>query len=943
MRKLCTTLFIFFALMATASPQTWFTDRGGYLRTGSAEGESPYVPTDTVLLWSFHAGEPIRSSPVTADLDGDGTLEIIFGSDTDRVYALTYRGRLLWNYTAGGNVRGTPTVDDVDGDGKPEVLFGSDDRRLHVLDSDGNLKWSYETGGFVRSSPVVANLGGTTDKEVVFGSYDGRIYCLTHRGAKMWDYKTQEAIDSSPALFDINNDGEKEIIVGSDDNIVYVLKHPPHKVWTYQTSGDVSTPAIDSGGKIIASSGDKRVYKLGIESKGTALTRRVLTETGWTTESIALTGLSHTWNYTTGGGVEAAAAVGYVNGTYGVVAASRDRVLYFIDSRLGSVMDSYTLNKPVESSPAIADFDGDNMTEAVFGSDDGVVYVITYPGVRAYSFETGGAVKSSPAITDLTGDGRLEFIVGSDDGFLYVFGDRRGGAITGGDVFYGNAVRYYGIGDIESSKINLERARRLYMEADYDEGVVEVDNLLNVMEADAISNEAQSLMQEDELLEAKEKLEEASEIYRTAGHQEGVDECERMYKLIEAETYYREAQYYYERELYFNASLYAEAAKRFYISAGDVEGLRKASELSNVTQAHGKADTYLDDALAARDEGRFDVAAMYLGFAKQAYEIVGNTEGYRRADELLQTMEADKTYGIAYEHYNNSEFDEARDYAERALELYGDSTGGFSREARELYNKTAGIVEAEGYYEDADRYYAATDFRSAAEYARLARDTYNSSGYYGGYVKAGELLARAEEAYITLHGGGGMSGLLSPTTLLIALTLAAAAFILLRKRKTPKWIMGGPSYPGRSAATYRMTPPGESISLIQPIRVEEKLARRGMKKPGKVKVVRRRKPKVVLNVTAVRNMLLTLMGKTPPALEEKPKPVKKPVKKREKPVKQLPVNPHTPLPRRKPEPEPEEKVEEEPAEEVGEKEPPVEPGEWGVRKKVRLNVKEGKD
>lgn len=81
-----------------------------------------------------------RSSPAIADIDNDGTLEVIEGIEGDVNTGMrAYNGRtgaLEWEYPVDApGVDGSPAVGDIDGDGKLEVVFFAIDGYVYALDT----------------------------------------------------------------------------------------------------------------------------------------------------------------------------------------------------------------------------------------------------------------------------------------------------------------------------------------------------------------------------------------------------------------------------------------------------------------------------------------------------------------------------------------------------------------------------------------------------------------------------------------------------------------------------------------------------------------------------------------------------------------------------------------------------------------------------------------
>ncbi|HBL18100.1 MAG TPA: hypothetical protein DD417_15445, partial [Elusimicrobia bacterium] len=160
------------------------------------------------LLWAYPAGDWIWSSPAVADLDGDGSREVVFATDGEQslrpgvLHCLdAATGKLRWKQPLSQFVRASAAVADVDQDGVREVLIGSDDGVFRVFSGkDGTLEWSFATGGEILSSAAVGDLDGDGLPEIVFGSADGKVYALTGRGAIAWTRDLGAPVYSSPAL-----------------------------------------------------------------------------------------------------------------------------------------------------------------------------------------------------------------------------------------------------------------------------------------------------------------------------------------------------------------------------------------------------------------------------------------------------------------------------------------------------------------------------------------------------------------------------------------------------------------------------------------------------------------------------------------------------------------------------------------------------------------------
>ena|GEM_PF-2823172 len=214
------------------------------------------IDFDIVTLpgWPKTTDDGVYSSPAVADLDGDGLLEVIVGSDDHNIYAWHRDGTPVsgWPQTTGGAVFSSPAIVDLNDDGLLEVVVGSGDRKVYAWHGNGTPVpgWPQTTGGVITaSSPVAADLDGDGLLEVIVGSTDTKVYVWQSDGTLVtgWPKTTGGGVHSSPAVADLDGDGLLEVIVGSYDHNIYAWHRDGTSVagWPKVTGNIVvSSPAV---------------------------------------------------------------------------------------------------------------------------------------------------------------------------------------------------------------------------------------------------------------------------------------------------------------------------------------------------------------------------------------------------------------------------------------------------------------------------------------------------------------------------------------------------------------------------------------------------------------------------------------------------------------------------------------------------------------------------
>jgi hypothetical protein len=374
------------------------------------------------------------ASPAVADLDGDGSAEVIAGSYS--IFILNGAdGALVRKIDPeGGRIWPGVVVADVDGDNDLEIATAHGDGYLHLFDHNGDPVWSRRPVDRELRGLSLSDLDNDGTQEIVVNAAMGskvNTWVYNHDGTLRsgWPQLADDSgyafgvFNDNATVADLDQDGSAEIVVPSD----------VHYICAYYANGlPVAANPIY---------GDKAWGKVGVwEDLGIEL--RGWGNCGGVREESYRTNFAH-----------GAAAIADVDGdgslevvvtgnTYdcsfdpylsrytGVFIFNADRSRFQSHSydwqavpvdTGAPLSEDYNIIESCQPNPVVVDLDGDGEKETLFASNDGRLhafwldksehgswpYRVYQPAEGVYRFA------SEPAVADLDGDGRAEVIFSS--------------------------------------------------------------------------------------------------------------------------------------------------------------------------------------------------------------------------------------------------------------------------------------------------------------------------------------------------------------------------------------------------------------------------------------------------------------------------------------------------------------------------------------------------
>jgi len=393
--------------------------------------------------WPVPMGRNTPSSVVVADLYPDPGLDIIAGSDVlylwhaDATYPIDadQSARTSGDFTTRGSYYAAgPSVGDLNHDGTMEIVAPSwDSLKVYVFEPDGTIPpgWPANIGQSCFSSAALGDLDNSGNLEMVMGSNGSSVYALRPNGTEWMDgdnnpatfgvFKTlgQPYNYGTPALGDLDRDGFLDIVYGSFDGNLYAWHADGTSLpgFPFYLGGAITcSPAlgdIDNNGylEIVCVSAKDSLWVIQADGKRYP---------GWPKRFIA-----------SGSTRQPSPALADMDGDgyLDIVAASTDGTIKVFD-RFGNILPGWSnvryslyTSGASESSPVVADINGDGIPDVVMGGEDSRIHLFSGTGAELAGspIQLSGEVRGTPTLCDCDGDGQAEIVLAGWDKNLYVW------------------------------------------------------------------------------------------------------------------------------------------------------------------------------------------------------------------------------------------------------------------------------------------------------------------------------------------------------------------------------------------------------------------------------------------------------------------------------------------------------------------------------------------
>lgn len=168
-----------------------------------------------------------QNAVTIANLDADTQPEMLVASSNGGyLYAINHDGSTLYQKNIGTQIKTSPVVADVNNDGTKEIIVIANNGSIYVMNSEGNNlpNTPLNINTAVECTPVVARFDGGNNAGIIFGDANGKLHSVRIDGTESPNFPITLSgnLKISAALADIDADNDLDIVILNESGL-YVI------------------------------------------------------------------------------------------------------------------------------------------------------------------------------------------------------------------------------------------------------------------------------------------------------------------------------------------------------------------------------------------------------------------------------------------------------------------------------------------------------------------------------------------------------------------------------------------------------------------------------------------------------------------------------------------------------------------------------------------------
>ncbi len=242
-------------LVGTEAPRVHALDLKGNLQWSTpATGTTEFSSHGRAVEW-WGALTDLK----TADLDGDGKYEIVVGTEYKTpIVVLDAEGflRLLtWRWGGSESRSQTPFVGinaialeiaKLEPGAEPSIVYGTETDEIYALSPEGSPRWSANVGGEVNAL-ALQDLDDDNRPEIIAATGAGYLVVLDHRGKRLW-WREHSAGLTALAVTRVAETNTWVIAVGGTNGMLYAYSRKGDLLGIAHAQGSISRVDLEGSG-----------------------------------------------------------------------------------------------------------------------------------------------------------------------------------------------------------------------------------------------------------------------------------------------------------------------------------------------------------------------------------------------------------------------------------------------------------------------------------------------------------------------------------------------------------------------------------------------------------------------------------------------------------------------------------------------------------------------